>query len=190
MEIGDSIKNLTNRLGRGKTKILNIALIILTVIIAPNVYKSNARSIASLNIRKDTESKKNGVLGEISQSEKMIKFYKNLFNKKDASLVINTINNIARDSNVKIISIKPGAEEQEPVYTRFPFVLTVSADSYHGIGKFISKIENHPDVYFVDAISIKTQEVSREQDRESGLGLKAANRVIVNLTLSIIIFKG
>lgn len=180
MEISDAIKNLTNQLGKGKNKILNIVLIISTLIIAPNIYVSKAKNIESLNAKKDTELKKNEVLDRISYSEKRIKYYKNLFNKKDASLIMNTVNNIARDSNIKIVSIKPGTEQKEPVYTKYPFLLTIAADNYHTLGKFISKIESHPDAYFVDEINIRTQ----------GQAPKPQDNLTVNLTLSAIVFMG
>lgn len=178
--MGNSLKDLTNRLGKGKNKIVNIALIILTLIAAPNIYISKAKKSESLNAQKAIELKKNEVLGRIARSEKKIKFYKDLFSKKDASLIMNTVNSIARDSNVKIILIKPGTEERESVYTKYPLVLTINVDGYHGLGKFISRIENHPDIYFVDEINIKTQSAASQP----------SSALTVNLTLNVIVFKG
>lgn len=189
MEIAGALKNLINRFGKGTNKIFYIALSILTIIFSQNSYKSKAQSLRALNSQKDAQLKKNAVLAQIQQSEKRIELYKNFFSKKDASSLINTINNMARDSNIKIISIKPGREEAVSVYTRYPFILNISANSYHAVGKFISKIENHPDVYFVDAMNIKMREVSQASDIESGNG-QLANRLAVNLVLSVIVFKG
>jgi Tfp pilus assembly protein PilO len=81
--------------------------------------------------------------------------YKKFFNK-DSSQVINTLNNIARDSSVKIISIKPQAEIILPIYTKCPFDLSINVDSYHILGRFISKIESYSDVYIVEKIDIKS----------------------------------
>lgn len=187
MEIKNLVGKLINQLAGSKNKILNIGLIILTVIIASNMYRNKAKDVQLLNAKKDTELKKNSALEQIKQLEKSIESYKNIFNKKDASLIINTINNIARDSNVKIISIKPSNERKESVYTSYPFLLTVSADNYHCIGKFISGIESHPDIYFVDAITITIEDIRQAQNLEQGL--KPITRVMVNLTLSKIVFK-
>lgn len=188
MQIRGTIENLAGWSGKGK--ILNIILVIATLIIAPNIYRSKSRGVESLNARKETETKKNQALSRISQLEKKIKLYEERLSKKDASLVMNTINSLARDANIKIISIKPGGEEKEEFYTKYPFVLAVSADSYHAVGKFISRIENHSDLHFVDYINIRIQDTSRILSAEPQEEDKPKTRLIVNLTLSLIVFKG
>lgn len=189
MKAGYSRDKLIDLLLKGKKRFLSIGLIILTLIIASSIYRNQSKGIESLNVKKDTEIKKNEVLKETSQLETRIKFYKNLLSKKDASLVINTISNIAKDSNVMLISIKPSTEENQPLYIKYPFVLVIGADSYHAIGKFISKIENQSDIYLVEAISIKLQGGSQRQEKESAGVPEPTNKLIVNLTLSIIAFK-
>lgn len=165
-----------------KNKIFNIAIIILTLIIVSNIYKSQTKNIESLKETRDTEIKKNEVLTSISQLEKKINIYKSLLSKKDISLVINTIGNIARDSNVKIISVQPQAEENYPAYVRYPFDLVISVDGYHSIGKFVSKIEGYStDVFFIDKANIKPTEKTKESEQ--------THKLIVNLTISTVVFK-
>ena len=189
MKADYSREKLMNLFLKGRKKVLSIGIILFTLIITLIIYRIQTKKIESLYITKDTEQKKNEVLKEISQLETRIKFYKNLLSKKDASLVMNTISNIAKDSNVMLISTKPGTEENQPLYIKYPFVLVIGADSYHAIGKFISKIENHPDIYLVEAISIKLQGGSQRQEKESAGVTEPTNKLIVNLTLSIIAFK-
>jgi hypothetical protein len=166
-----------------RNKILNIGIILLTFIIANNIYKSQIKSIQSLREKIEAETKKNEMLSNISQSEKILNAYKNLLNKKDISQVksisISTISNIAKDSNVKIALVKPLAEDNQSVYSRYSFSLVLNAPNYHNVGKFINRLESHPDVYFVDKVIIKR--INKESATEYNL--------IVELTLSTIVFK-
>jgi len=190
MRIGYPREKSMNLFLKGRKRVLSIGIILFTLIITLIIYRIQTKKIESLCVDKDTELKKDEVLKEISRSEKTIKLYKNLLSRKDASSVMNTISNIARDSNVKLISIKPGSEENQPLYIRCPFILVIGADSYHAIGKFISSIESQSDIYFVDTISIRSQEESQTSDKELTGVSKPANKLIVNLILSVIAFKG
>ncbi|MDP3731524.1 MAG: type 4a pilus biogenesis protein PilO [Candidatus Omnitrophota bacterium] len=167
MKIEYSKEKLINLFLKGRKKVLSIGITIFTIIITLIIHSIQGKKIESLHINKDAELKKNEVLSEISRSEKAIELYKNLLSKKDASLVTNTLTDIARDSRVRLISIKPDTEINRPLYIKYPFILVIGADNYHAIGKFISSIENQPDIYFVDGISIRFQRESRTPDKES-----------------------
>lgn len=146
---------LTDFINEHKNKLLNAVIILVALLIANRIYKAQTATLVSLKGRKALEIKKNAVLGEISQSEKRLNLYKSSLNKKDASLVMNTVNNLARDSGVKIVSIKPQSEKRYPVYIKYPFDLNVEAESYHAIGKFISKLESHPQIYLVEQVTLR-----------------------------------
>lgn len=143
-------------------KIVNIAIIILALIISSNIYKQQAKEIESLKIKNDLEAKKNAVIESIGKQEKTINAYRNLLIKKDAGSVINIISNIAKDSEVKIASIRPGQEQRFPDYINMPFSLTLSAPNYHALGNFISRLESYKDVYMVEVIEIKSESQSKE----------------------------
>lgn len=143
------------QLNKYKNKIFNIAVVMAAVMIAFNfIYKKQFKQIKLLKEKKDIEIEKNHLLESISQVEKRINDYKNLLTKKDASLVINAITDIAKESGAKIISIRPGQERRYSGYIKFPFDLVISINSYHRLGRFISELENYQDVYVVDAMGI------------------------------------
>ena len=190
MKIGYPKEKLINLFLKGRKRVLSIGIIILTLVITLIIYRIQIKKVESLHVNKDTEQKKNEVLNEISRSEKTVKLYKNLLSQKDVSSVMNTISDIARDSNVRLVSIRPGNEEKQPLYTKYPFILVIGADNYHVIGKFISSIENQSDIYFMDAISIRSQEESQILDKELTQEPESTDKLIVNLILSIIAFKG
>ena len=185
MQIGYSKEKLSGLLIEGKEKALSIGIIIFTLVIAVSIYRNQARQLGSLNINRDTEIKKNEVLNEIKQAEKSITFYKNLLNENDMSSITNVISNIAKDSNVRIISIMPGTQEQQPLYIKYPFTVIINTDSYHSVGKFISSIESYSDVYSVNTVSIKSAKESQE-----GKMPQSTDKLIINLTINVIAFKG
>ncbi len=160
-----------------KNKIINTAIIILAIIIASNLYKSQTRSIGSLKEKKELEIKKIGVLGEMHKLTKLIEIYKGLVNKKDISTVINMLNHIAKESDINIITVKPVKEQISSLYIKYPFELSVNTAHYDNIGKFISKLENSPDIYIIDSAQIRST------------GAKKGINLVMDLKLSTIIFK-
>ncbi len=190
MNIGFFREKLMNLFTMDKKKIFGIGIIIITIVVALVIHKSQTKKVESLHAQKDAELKKNEILTEIGRSEKTIKLYGNILGKKDPASVMNALSSIAKESKVTMVSIKADSEENRSLYIRSPFSLVIEANSYHAIGKFISKVENNADIYFVDAISIKAREESQTPDKESTQVPKPANKLIVNLILSIIAFKG
>jgi Tfp pilus assembly protein PilO len=149
---------------KNKNFVLNMVVILVAVFIAFNfIYKGQEQELQRLVAKKDMEAKKNVVLANISRMEKDIVGYKTLLQKKDAGEAINTINNLARASGIKISSIKPPATEQKTQdYIRSTFDVMLSAPSYHALGKFVSALESYRDVYIVDWVDITSQEPGKE----------------------------
>jgi len=168
-----------------KDKVLNIniAIIILAMIITYNIYKRQTAILKSLKQQIDIETKKNDALSNIDQLEKRINAYKNYLGKKDLSLIIARIDGLAKDSNIKIFSFTPQPARDYPVYIKYPFSLTIAAKDYRCLSEFISKIEDSPDIYMVDSISIKS--LYLEQKEEA-----LTNKIGADLVISTIVFKG
>ena len=179
MKIGYTREKITDLFLKGRKNVFSIGIIVFTLILTLIIHGIQTRKIEALSVKKGMEAKKNDVLKEIAGSEKRINLYKNIFSTKDAASVMNAISNIARDSKVRVISIQSDKEINLPSYIKYPFNLVIGVNNFHDIGKFINNIENQPEAYFVDAISIRTQEESQGE-----------NKLTVNVTLSIIAFKG
>lgn len=139
---------------KNKNKILNFGIIILAVFIAFQIYKSSNEQVNSLVQQKGDELNKNMATEEIFGLERKIEGYKKVFVKKDVGSVIDTISNIAKNSLVKVVSIKPSNEEVYADYIKSVFLITVSSPNYHSLGNFISQIESYKDIYMVDEVSI------------------------------------
>lgn len=106
-------------------------------------------------MRSADELQKNSILEEIAKREKRIGIYKESLSKKDASLVINNLGSLAQEAGIKIISARPLLEQRSADYVKHSFAMTAAAEDYHAIGDFISRVENYPDIYAVEALEIK-----------------------------------
>jgi Tfp pilus assembly protein PilO len=133
---------------------VNVSLLVIALIIAFKIYNKQVTNIGLLNQQKNAEMEKNKVLLKLGELGVKVKAYKEYINSKDLSSSINTISELARDSTVEITSIRPAGEEDHGIYIKYPYDLKVASDSYHNIGNFISKLENHPSVFLVESAGI------------------------------------
>lgn len=149
---------------KNKNLLLNVIIIAVACFIAFNfIYKNQEQELQGLVAKKDVEIKKNAVLENIGRLEKKIDDYKTLLPKRDVGETINTINNLARGAAIKIVSIRPlAAEERTANYVKSSFEISLSASSYHALGKFISNLESYQDVYIVESADIVSQEAGKE----------------------------
>lgn len=160
--------NTAELLQKHKNKMVNIAVIVFALIVANNVYGIYARKIEALQLQKEGEIRKNEILSAISQSEKKINAYKQLINSKDLSAVLNTISNLAKDFSVSIISVRPRGEVDYSAYTRYGYEMTVLAKDYHSLGKFISKLEDSPDIFMVYSLAMQPFDKQQDDQKDAG----------------------
>lgn len=137
-----------------KNKVLNIGIIILAIITASYIYSSQNQALISLSQKKDQEIKKNSVLESISRVEKKADAYKKFFAVKELGEVVDALTNIAKDTRVQLLSVKPGAKEKHPEYIKTSFLISVRARDYHALGAFVNKLENYKDLYLVEDMNI------------------------------------
>jgi len=165
-----------------KNKIIIAVIIMITLFVAINIFKAGVSNIKSLKEKINAEIQKDTLINDIGKTEKIILTYKEEVNKKDISSVINTLGSIANKSGVKIIAVKPSKTEDFPVFTKHHFDLRCESDSYHSIGKFISNLESHRDVYFINTLSIIRAPISESKGQQSKFN--------VDLTLNTVVIKG
>jgi len=164
---------LSGLINQHKNKFINSAILIIAVVIAFNIHVGENKKIAVLEEQKNQELRKNEILNEIAALEKKVSTYRKQVNNKEISGVINKIGNIAKDSRVDLLSINPKQKIDYELYTKYDFGIDVSASSYHNIGKFISSLENDPDIYFVDNIAISLEQAEQEDKDKNMQKLKA-----------------
>lgn len=155
-----------------KNKFLNTGIIILAIFFASHIYSKQNQELDSLIQKKEQEIKRNSVLESISRFEKRVDAYKQFFTAKGLGEVVNDMTNIARDTRVQLLSVKPGAKEEHPEYLKTSFLISVKAADYHAIGVFISKIENYKDLYLVEVVNINSSDLDASgSDEEQQLNV-------------------
>jgi len=160
---------------KNKNKIINIGVILLAIFASLYLYGMQSQQLASLEENKIEEIKKSEVIESLDRVEKRINSYKQTFSRKDLGSVIGSLTDIAKDTRVKIISVKPGSERQYPDYIRTSFLIVVRVADYHALGQFISKVENYKDLFLVEDVNIttdRTGQSGKNSEKDLDIGLK------------------
>lgn len=158
-----------------KLKLPNIIITIVIIIVGFNIYNSQVKNIESLKKQIVMEEDKNKVLTNLADLKTKLDSYLALLGRKEVRIFMSSIQNFAKECAVNIVSIKPRTEQPKADYILLPFDLSVTARDYNALARFVNKIENSKDVYFVDSSSITPS--------GSGQGLK------VDLVVSSIILE-
>ncbi|MCK9595170.1 MAG: type 4a pilus biogenesis protein PilO [Candidatus Omnitrophica bacterium] len=141
---------------KAQGNILNLAIVGVCIFVAFNIYRGKEGELNLLKEERDNEVKKNEILQGINKLQNNIRIIKDDVNNKAISEVISKLGNIARETQVKITFIKPQNEvfPSGGGYIKYPFELSITTNSYHKMGKFISRIEKSPEIYNIDDLSI------------------------------------
>jgi len=134
------------------------------------------QQIASLDESKSEEIKKSEIIEDLNRVEKRINSYKQTFTKKDLGSVIGAMTDIAKDTKVKVISVKPGLDQQYPEYVKTSFLIVVRVADYHALGQFISKVENYKDLFLVEDVNITAAE-NLQNDKKAGKDLDISLKI-------------
>lgn len=145
-----------------KNNALTVAALVIALVIARNGYRSERSQIENLKKQIENAKMKNTELLRIEKIRVKLQEFRTLINNKNISLAINKIGGLAKASAVNILIIKPGKEETLSSYVKYPFDLTISAKTYHAIGKFVSILENSDDIYVIKEMSIKASDENLE----------------------------
>ena len=145
------------QLEKYRNAIINASVVILSLVIAFNIYKAHVATALSLKAQISEEMKKNSELEKINLMERKISSYKRLLVKRDASAIMNDISAMAREADIKVISIKPSQGEAGADYLKDNFDVIVSAPYYNAVGKFVYLVESHNNLYMVDILDINNK---------------------------------
>jgi hypothetical protein len=172
-----------DKLVNSKNKILSILIVLVSLFIGYKVYVREAAKIKELKQEKELELNKNRVLTSIIALENKVNSYKNVVNNKDVSAIMNKLFAIANEAKVKINAIRPSASRDFPQYAKFPFKLSVSANNFNRIGKFISNLESSRDIYILESLVVATD------GTQANFSATKADNLTLTLTLSTVLLK-
>ena len=165
--------NTAEQIDKYKNLIINIAIIIVILIVASNIYKGNLGRVESIRVKISEEEKKNSELEKISQLESRKKLYRKLLAKRETSLVMADISDIAKAADVNVLSVKPLQREASVDYSKDVFTLTVNAPSYDSLGRFINALESYENVYIVESMEISNQAGNAKKGLAANLRLSS-----------------
>lgn len=170
--------NLSEAFLQHKNKVFNTTIIICALLLSHNLYQHQIKQIGLLEQTELDERQKNTILEDIQQLERKIESYKNFVNRKDISVAMNLMSEMAQGFSLTVVSIRPMWQQELPLYARHFFMLKLEANHYHDVGKFISKLESHPELYSVEGLKIAPMYTVKQRKYLS-----------VELTISTILLK-
>ena len=122
----------------------------LVFFLGPDLQKL---SLAKAAKREDAE--KQGVLRNIAQLEAERQAYRQqLAETGDVTWLVETLNQISKKTNVKIISITPLQTQQIRQYEKVSLRLDAKC-RYHELGKFVSQIESYDKLIKVSGVTAR-----------------------------------
>lgn len=146
--------------------VINVVVLFVAGLIALKMYQGQMKKLTKIDYTLDQQRKKNEALIHIGELKEKIETYKGAFKEKDSRQIISAITNLAKVSEIKIVSLRPetskhvaGKRKEEQLHGKATFGLNIEADSYNRLGKFISKLENDSMAFIVESISISGKQV-------------------------------
>jgi hypothetical protein len=144
----------TDFFSKHKDKIINGAVMLGAILAAFYLYGIQNQQLFSIEESKNEEIRKSEIIESLNRVEKRINGYKKTFTGKDLGSVIDAMTEIAKDTRVRIVSVKPGIDQREAEYIKSSFLITVKAADYHALGNFMSRLENYKDLFLVEDMEI------------------------------------
>jgi hypothetical protein len=170
-------------------QIINIVILCLAGLVAINIFKGQNKKINELRQIQEEQKQKNEILYRIGDLKNRIEFYKEKFKRRDRREIINTITSLATATGVKIISLTPveqipgDIKSKSEIYDKVFFKLAIQVESYHQLGRFISRLENNAVMFAVNSFGLSLS---------SGREIKLApelEKMPVKLVISEVYFK-
>jgi len=149
-----------------QNKLINGGILFLALFFSFKMYQGQRQVVTQLMAQKEVELNKSMTITSIDSLNKKITAYKQLVNTKDVNSLFNTINTLVSECGVKISSLKPLPENSTPLSTEYAFQITATAPSFHAIGKLISKLENHHDIFIVTSVGITSSRAGSGNDSD------------------------
>lgn len=157
-----NVEELTSRY---KSLMINLVIFFILLYISSRIYQAQNKKFHALENNKAVETEKIEILKNLGKLQEEFNGYKQFINQKDPNQLSDTITTIARNTQAKIISFRPLAEENLPMYTKYSFDVKVEVSSYHALGRFISSLESHPFIFSIDLTRISAQAAEKEKMR-------------------------
>ncbi|MFY9402232.1 MAG: type 4a pilus biogenesis protein PilO [Candidatus Omnitrophota bacterium] len=161
--------NILAVINENKNKFFALVIILFSFLIVYKVYEWQSSQIASLSSDIVEEEEKNKILVDIGELEDRLNVYYALLAKQDSDVVMLDINNIAKDTGVKIASMQPLGESLSGEYSKFRFGLSIVAPDYNTFAKFINKLETFERIYFIEYSDIDSPSYNKDKELRANL---------------------
>jgi hypothetical protein len=171
--------DLNALLTRYRNIAFNIGLVLVALIVSRVIYGNQYKNVEDLRRKISVEEQKNVLFAELNSDQKKLTAYKQVYARREASTIVNDITQIARDSDVRILSIRPGEEHKQAGYSELLIDVSVGASDYQSLARFVTNLENSTTLYLFKTFIVRSQIVA------SDVAKGKQDRLLVQTTISI-----
>ena len=141
---------------RNKVIVMSSIIFLVAALVAGLfIYLPKTRKIEELKGALRQEQEKNSLREKIGRLQEGLTYYQQrLVDRRGASWLVDEVSRMAEDSRVKFFSVEPLSPIEGIIYIQLPVRLKAEC-SYHGLGRFISKIESLKKFIKIDSMELK-----------------------------------
>lgn len=167
--------NWVAEIDKYRDKLINAVIITVALIFSYNIYKDNAVKIDFLKRKISEEVKKNDELEKISRMDSKINSYRNLLTEKEKGTVMSNISDIAKMTDIEVLSVKPSKQEAGEDYAKDFFEVVINAPDYNVLAKFINAVETYKSFYIVESVNVTSQSKNDKRSLTVSLQLSSVS---------------
>ena len=155
------IKKIFSLLKRKDIAILIVIILLLLILLADTAHKKK-KTMLQLGQNLTQEDEKLGLLKEIKALDKKIKKSSIAFKEFNVTNLINKITEVADRLGLSLKSIDPLPNRQDNRFIASPLSITLRGN-YHGLGEFVSAIENFKEFIEIREIRLNLMQETKEE---------------------------
>jgi hypothetical protein len=173
-----------------KSIIIFSTILFVTFLLCLNIVKSGARKADNIRRNIEATSKNNAIRADIKDLTDKQRVHEAVFYRNLSQSALRTmITNIASDTGVDVISVKPMPREVIGSFSRESFEVNILS-TFNKVGDFILKIESLKHITKIESMSIhtRTDPERPEATREAEKAKKAESDPLLSVSLVISAF--
>ena len=149
---------------KNKDQVVIVVIILISLIIAKNLYGRQMTKYAQLQESIRVEQEKGATLERIIDlNEKTKGLREKSWDTADANIIISKINNLGLEAKIKVTAVTPMDKRDEKTYVVIPFALSCET-TYKDMVRFIRRLEKNNMLLRVRDISMAPSEAQETQN--------------------------
>jgi len=167
----DTIKKALSNITLYKNQALFIVILLVAGLIAKNIVGSWGKEKLQMGKQREEVNRQHGMERQLTTAEKSLKGLTDQMLDSDFFVLKGIIEQMAKDSGLKVVSLKPGNETVLPAYKRMEVVM-VTKGEYPNVIRFMGAMEEVTLPIEIAALNIVLESGPKKDDRGLNIDLR------------------